>query len=262
MGGDEVDAAGGAPARPEHLLRAREAAGQLAQGGAAAFPEPAHAVAETVVPLAPARREAAELVTAGTAVPRLRDQLQAPQLRILLYGGDQRRLRVEPVRAAPEHGGQVEAEPADSAAPDPGPHGVHHQPHRLGAVAGQGVARAAVVDVAGGVVGVEPVIAGVVQAAQRQGRPQGVALAGVVEHHVEHGLDPGGGEGGGRGADLGPAARGEPRVRRPEHHRVVAPVVGEAQRGQVALVHPGRGRQQLEGGDAERLQVRDHGGVG
>jgi hypothetical protein len=39
-----------------------------------AAPEIAHGVAEFVVPLGPARREAADLIAAGTAIPWLSDQ--------------------------------------------------------------------------------------------------------------------------------------------------------------------------------------------
>ena len=66
----------------------------------------------------------------------------------------------------------------------------------------------------------------------------------------------------GRRAHLGPAAGCEPRVGRPEHDRVVAPGVGEAERREMALVDERVCRHDLDRGDAERGQVRDRGGMG
>ena len=51
-------------------------------------------------------------------------------------------------------------------------------------------------------------------------------------------------------------------VGRHQRHGVVAPVVREPQRRQVALVHPGGERHQLDGGDAQLREVPDGGRVG
>jgi hypothetical protein len=48
------------------------------------------------------------------------------------------------------------------------------------------------------------------------------------------------------------------RVRREELDRVVAPVVRQPALDQVAVVHEGVDRQQLDRGDAEVAQVLDH----
>jgi hypothetical protein len=64
------------PAMVEAVAGSREARGQSARRHLAA-PEIAHGVAEFVVPLGPARREAADLIAAGTAIPRLGDQFHS-----------------------------------------------------------------------------------------------------------------------------------------------------------------------------------------
>jgi len=77
MGGDEIDAGPSlATAMVEAVAGGGEARGQSARRHLAA-PEIAHGVAEFVVPLGPARREAADLVAARTAIPRLGDQFHS-----------------------------------------------------------------------------------------------------------------------------------------------------------------------------------------
>ena len=52
---------------------------------------------------------------------------------------------------------------------------------------------------------------------------------------------------------------GVARVRREEADGVVAPVIGQLLLQQIAVVDEGVDRQQLDRGDAERLQIVDHG---
>jgi hypothetical protein len=84
----------------------------------------------------------------------------------------------------------------------------------------------------------------------------------VVEDHVEDDLHARGVQRVGRRADLGPAARREPRIRRPEHDGVVAPGVRQAERRQMAFVDEGVRRHDLDRGDAERRKMRDRRRVG
>ena len=58
-------------------------------------------------------------------------------------------------------------------------------------------------------------------------------------------------------ADLLQPARRQPRIGRHEAHRVVTPDIGKPERGQVALVDPGRKRHQLHGVHTQPLQVID-----
>ena len=96
--------------------------------------------------------------------------------------------------------------------------------------------------------------------------PQVVALGGVVVHHVQDDLDAGLVQGADHGLELlhllaAGAAGGVAVVRGEEADGVVAPVVVQALVVQVAvgdeLVHG----HQLDGGDAQPLQVRDDGRV-
>jgi hypothetical protein len=68
---------------------------------------------ETVVPLHPARREVADLIAAGAAVPGFGDQLHLAQHRVLAAGDEEAVALVEAVVVAPENGRQVEAEAVD-----------------------------------------------------------------------------------------------------------------------------------------------------
>src|ERR1700731_2004075 len=74
--GDEVDAGPGlAAAAAERIRRCGEARRHFGGLAFVAFPERAHGVAELVVPFSPTRWEAADLIAAGTDVPRFGDHL-------------------------------------------------------------------------------------------------------------------------------------------------------------------------------------------
>ena len=130
----------------------------------------------------------------------------------------------------------------------------------------EAVAAAGVVQVTPWLCVVEPVVGGIVDAAEGQCGPHVVTLGGVVVHHVEDDLD--------AGlvqclhhrlelADLLTAlpGRGVPVVRGQEPDRVVAPVVGQAARDQGFLRDELVHRHELHRGDPEPLQVRDNGRV-
>ena len=95
------------------------------------------------------------------------------------------------------------------------------------------VAAAGGVDVAAGIAGFEPVVRGVVQAAEAEGGAHVVGLGGVVEDDVEDHLDARRVQGVDHGLELGdlaagppgPHRRGIPVVRREVADGVVAPVV-------------------------------------
>ncbi len=256
VGGDEVHASGRLALEPEAVGRARKAGGQIGDRAVAA-PEPPDIVAVLVVPLAPAAAESAELVAARPDVPGFGDQPQRLQHRILLDCREQRCARLEAGAAAAQGRGEIEPEAVDAAETRPGPQGLHHQADHGGVIGGKDVAAAGIVDVAGRVGLIEPVVAGVVEAAQRDRRALRVAFAGMVVDHVEDHLDAGGVQRRGGGADLVPTAWGEPRVGSEEADGIVVPVIAQSERLQVAFVERRRGRQQLHGRDAERLQVSD-----
>src|SRR5215469_415811 len=108
MGGDEVDAGPGlAAAVVENVARSAKARSDRA-GWRLAAPKVAYDVAELVVPLRPARREAADLIASRTAIPRFGDQFYSAQLRILATGLQKSALIVETVGAAGEDRPEIE----------------------------------------------------------------------------------------------------------------------------------------------------------
>ena len=118
------------------------------------------------------------------------------------------------------------------------------------------------VDVAARIGGIEPVVGGVVDAAEREHRAAVVALGGVVVDDVEDDLDPGPVERLHHPLELAhllaeAAGRRVERVGGEEADRRVAPVVRQPALVEELLVGDVVDRQQLDRGDAERAQVGD-----
>ena len=110
---------------------------------------------------------------------------------ILAAGVEEAAALVEAVGLARQDGREVEAEAVDAHLGRPvaqavGDHLQHARMAEVDRVAGAGV-----VDVVAPVVGREPVVGGVVDALERERRPELVALGGVVVDDVEDHLDPG-----------------------------------------------------------------------
>ena len=229
-----------------------------------AAPEVAHVVAEPPVPLRPRGPEAADLVALAGGVPGLGDQLDRREHRVRGDVGEQRRGRVEAAAAGSSQGrGEVEAEAVDAHRRHPVAQGVDDQAPDQRRRRVEGVAAAGEVDVAAP--RVEGVPAGGVQAAPRQRRAVGAALAGVVEHDVEHDLEARGVQGRRHRPELLDLAAGRRRVARLRGEvgeRRVAPVVGAPAGEQRRLVGVGEHRQQLERRHPEPDEVVDHRGVG
>src|SRR5690606_22389259 len=78
-----------------------------------ALPEAARIVAETAVPFGEAGRMVADLVAAGTDVPRFRDQLDLRQHRVLAQRVEEAAARIEAAGFAAERDAEVEAEAVD-----------------------------------------------------------------------------------------------------------------------------------------------------
>ena len=218
-------------------------------------PEPAGGVAVAVVPLAPACRKLPKLIAAHADVPRFGDELERTQDRILCDCDKQRMFRVKATGAPPQRGGKIKAEAVNPALFRETAQAVHCEPERGRPFQCQRVAAACVIDVMARIGSVEAVVAGIVQPAQRHGGAELVTFARMVEHHVDKRLDAGIGKFGNARAHLFPAAWRKARVWRAEDHRVVAPVVGQPERRQMAFVEPCRAGHQLGAGDAEGFQV-------
>ena len=99
--------------RVEDSRRSRQARGEVRPQAGIAAPVAAHAVAEPVVPFGETRRMIAELITAGTDVPWLGDQLDAGQDRVLAQRIEEAGAGVETVRLAAQRDAEIEAEAVD-----------------------------------------------------------------------------------------------------------------------------------------------------
>ena len=133
----------------------------------------------------------ADLIAAGPEVPRLGDQLHLRQHRVLRDDVEEGAELVDLVQLARQRRREVEAEAVDVHLEHPVAQAVHDELDGARVEHVQAVAAAGEVDVAAPVVGVEPVVRRVVDAAQRERRTALVAFAGVVVDHVEDHLDAG-----------------------------------------------------------------------
>ena len=251
MSCEEIDAAA---VLPEHIGRSRDPRGERADAPITA-PETADVVAEAVVPFEPVRGEIAQLITARPDVPRLGNHHPVSQQRSGGEFGEDRSARIKS-RTARDDGGEIEAETVDPAMRHEMRQRVDHQPShcRIGEI--ERVAAAGVVDeraIGRGGIGRR------IKATQRQGAAVDIALARMVEHEVKDHADPRRVQRRHGLAQLRDPAGAQAGIERHHRYRIVAPVVRQAQRGQVALVDPGDNRHQLDGADVELLEVRNHG---
>ena len=171
---------------------------------------------------------------------------------------------VDVVELARERRGEVEAETVDVALDDEVAQRVHDQPQDVRVHRVERVAGAREVHVVAPVVRHQPVVGGVVDALEREHRPEVVALGGVVVDHVEDHLDPGAVERLDHPLELAQllAAVAGGRVgavRRQVADRRVAPVVRQPAVDEEALGNDLVDREQLDRSDAERAQVRERG---
>ena len=260
MGGNKIDGRIRATsASVEQVGRGGHAPGKLGQLPFVAFPERPHIVAKAVIPLSPARREAADLIASGAAVPRLGNQLDLTQQRVLAAGHQKAVALIKTIVITAQNGRQIEPEAIDVhlAGPVAQRVGDHLQDARVAQV--EGVAGARIVDVEALVIGHQPVIRGVVDAAHGQGRALFIALGGVVVNHVQNHFQPGFMQVRDHFLELGNFAAGQvARVGREKAQGVVAPVVGHAFLQQVLIIDETVDRQQLDTGHAQVANMFDH----
>ena len=164
------------------------------------------------------------------------------------------------VQLARQRARQVEPEPVDVHLLHPVAQAVHDELQHLRALHVQRVAAAGEVEVVALILGHEPVVRCVVDAAQRQRRPEVIALGGVVVDDVENDFEAGAVQRLDHALELahrfvGAAAGRIADVRREERQRVVAPVVRQAAFDEMTVVRVMMHRHQLDRGDAEPLQM-------
>ena len=268
VGGHEVDAGvGPAGVVLVQVGAAGQPGGQLVDRARFAPPEVADGVTVLPVPLGPQRREVPDLVAALPEVPRLGDQLDLADDRVLLDEVEERGQPIDLVELASQRGRQIEAEAVDVHLGHPVPEAVHDQLQRVRMPHVETVARPGGVVVVERVVGHEPVVGRVVDPLERQHRPEVVALGRVVVDDVEDDLDAGGVEVAHHGLELGdllaqPARAAVLVVGGEEPDRVVAPVVAQVTIDQMGVVDELVDGQQLDGSDPECGEVLDGGRVG
>ena len=261
--GHEVDAGVRATAALlVEIAAARQPRRQLRDDPVVPAPEAAHGVAVLAVPLRPLGGEVADLIAAFAEIPRLGDELDLRQHRVLVNDVEERAELVDGVQLARERARQVEAEAVDVHLEDPVAQAVHDELQDARAAHVERVAGAGEVLVVARVVRQQPVVGAVVDAAQRQRRPEVVALGGVVVDDVEDDLEVGGVERADHDLELAHGLERQRRKReahvgREVRQRVVAPVVVQAALDEVPLVVVVVHRHQLDGGDAERGEVAD-----
>src|SRR5579863_7143837 len=95
--GDEIDARPWLAAAMVEFIRRGAKTGRERLGVGFAAPEIAHRVAKRIIPLGPTRRKSADLIAAGTAIPRLCDEFDARQYRVLSHRLQKAALGVEAV---------------------------------------------------------------------------------------------------------------------------------------------------------------------
>ena len=256
---DVVDARVRPPAAPAvQVARAGEAARELADQAAVALPVRAHGVAVLVVPLGPAGGEVADLVAALAEVPGLGDQLDLVEHRVLAQQVEERAEAVHLVQLPGERGREVEAEAVDVHLEHPVAKRVHEELQHARMHHVQRVAAAGEVEVVAAAVG-EPVVGGVVDAAEGERRPELVALGGVVVDDVEDHLDPGRVERLHHRLELlHLAGGGVARLRGEEADGVVAPVVAQPALDEPPVVEERLHRHQLDRRHAEAPEIVDH----
>ena len=265
VGGHEVDArVGAAPAAPVEVAAAGEAVAEGPRLPRVPPPEPPGGVAVLAVPLRPQDREVPDLIPAGAEVPRLGDQLHRGDHGVLVDHVEEGAEPVDVVELAGEGGCQVEAEAVHVHLEDPVAQAVHDELEDAGMGHVERVPAPRVVHVVAPLVGHQPVVGRVVDAPEREGGSEVVALGGVVVDHVEDHLDPGGVEGLDHRLELGDLLAPVPRRRvsrvgGEEADGVVPPVVDEPPVDEVLVGHGLVHGHQLDGGDAERPEVVDHG---
>ena len=199
-----------------------------------------------------------ELIAARAQVPRLGNQLHLREQRILPQELEERTDVVGLMQLATERRRKIEAKAVDVHFGRPIAERIHHHLERTRMAHVQRVAATGDVNVITWVILLEPVVSGVVDAAEGQHRAVLVAFRRVVVDDVEDHLE----------ARL--VQRFDhrlefadgilyriARVRREVTNRVVAPIVAQPPLDQRPLVDERMHRQQLDRGHAESPQVID-----
>ena len=164
---------------------AHKSAGEFRQGRRLRTPEVAHTITIAAIPFGPAGWEAAHLVSAGTQIPWLGDQLDARDDRILLDDIEECRQFVDFLELTRQCGRKIESESVDVHFSDPIAQTVGNELQRVWRAHEQRVSSACGVEIVPAVVVDQTIVGAVVDAFEAEGRATVVAFGGMVVHHVE-----------------------------------------------------------------------------
>src|ERR1700722_17456615 len=148
-------------------------------------PEAPDTVTEPVIPFGKSWRMTAEPIAARPDIPGLRDELHASQCRILTYRVEEACAGIEAMRLASQCRTEIEAKPIDVKGVDPVAQRIHHHLQHARMRQVQRVASAGVVRRASRIISLQPIVAGVVETAERQRRSGLLGLGRVIVDDVE-----------------------------------------------------------------------------
>ena len=264
---DEVDAGGRmAAVMLIEIGTAGEARGEFRERGIHAAPIIARRVAVFAVPFRPARRKIADLIAAVADIPRLGNQLDAGNERVLVDNIEKRAEPVNRVKLPRKGGGEVESEAVHMHVLNPIAQAVHNQAQHVRVHHVQRVARAGEIHVIAALVVNKPVIGRIVNAAKAEHGAEMIPLGGVIIDDIQNHLDSGAVQGFHHFLELrdllaADAERGKARVRREKADGVVAPIIAQAAILQMAVRDRVMHRHQFNGGHTEPLEIANDGGM-
>ena len=261
MAGDEIQARTRAAAVVAvEIAAAGKACGEFSNTRARAFPEAADAIPVAPVPFCPKDGEVADLIPIRAEIPRFGDEFHIREDGILVDDVEKGSEAIHLPQFPRQRAREIETEAIDMHFLNPVAEGIHDELEhtRVGDI--QGISAAREIDVARSV-GIESVVAGIVDAAHGEDGAGVVALGGVVIDDIENHFDPCRVEHPHHFLEfihgiLG-AGGAKTRIGRKVAERVVAPVVHEAAIDDMLLVGMEMNGHQLDGGDAEALEVGD-----
>ena len=152
----------------ENIAGTMQAPRELGQHAGITAPEAAHGVTIAIVPFTPTGRKAPQLIASRADVPRLRNQLDARQRRVLLHGVEEAAALIEAVRLPPEHGREIEPKAIDLHGDRPVAQTVHDQLHHARVHQIKRIAAACVIDVKALILRLQPVIGQIVDTTEGQ----------------------------------------------------------------------------------------------
>ena len=186
---DKIDAGGrGTAVGRINVPAASEPQRQLSERAVGPPPKIPDLVSVPAVPLRPTGRETAELVAGN--IPGLRDQLDRCEHRVLVDEAQKGAVGVHFSALTGERRRQVETEAVDVHLGHPIAKRAQYQPQRFGMADVEAVTGARGIEIMTPVALDEPVIRGVVDTFQRQGRAEMVAFCRVVVDDVQDDFEP------------------------------------------------------------------------